>query len=288
MNCNVQTSMFPQKNLIVPLFFLRPDGLGNRLEEIMNTNMIFNEEHHPIFVWRSHSNGRGDLYDQISHWLTVDGAYIVEENDTDAVQQNHIACIPNLKKNHSIMASNCKRIKPNFNISFISKTSANTNMIGVHIRKSDRITTFTRDPAAKDDQTTPQESAAAISLATNAIISKRPKPDGVFIASEDPKEAQKMRMKLQDAGVNILIVGTDPIDVHPVFRDFFALSMCNEIWMLSSFSSFAIMAARVGNDKPLYSLLPPSYTHLERYLVPDVRPFPIYLAKNSTPHAFTW
>ena len=58
----------------------------------------------------------------------------------------------------------------------------------------------------------------------------------------------------------------------PALSDFFGLTLCSEVWMVSAFSSFAVMAAAVA-DVPLRSLYSPSSTSLARYGV-DATPFP--------------
>ena len=191
---------------------------------------------------------------------------------------------------HSIseMEHNCKRIKSNFNITFdVPSPARNMRPIGIHIRKTDRITQSKRKKGHVGDFTTPEESATAIDLATKTMLAKLPK-QGVFIASDDQKASMQLSQTLRGAGIHILTPRVSPESVHPLFIDFFALSMCSEIWMLSSFSLFAIMAAKIGEVAPLYSLLPPNATNLQRYHLPTVLPFPLFETNHSIKSMSSW
>ncbi|KAL7563619.1 hypothetical protein ACA910_013360 [Epithemia clementina (nom. ined.)] len=125
-------------------------------------------------------------------------------------------------------------------------------------------------------------------------LTRRKPLGGVFIASDDDSEKVKVQQRLANASIRIvepLVVSSTPNsnnninnnnnnnkNVPPFLVDFFALTQCSEIWMVSSFSSFAVMASRIPLDVPLYSLLPPQDTNLGRYGVPDLRPFPVAFA----------
>jgi hypothetical protein len=269
---------------------LRPDGLGNRLEQVMN---LAAHKGGCTLLWPGESSGRGNTYAGLSKWIKVDGCSLVENENITQTLEEGLKCpvMPgpirgrdDLKR----MATNCQRIHPNFDIGFNNSESP----VGVHIRKSDRLAKFKRLEGAVNDFTTPEESELALELTIGALLEKNPN-QGVFIASDDSKAAIAMGTKLQRGGVRIVkpVMAQDEVAVPSFIVDFFGLSLCTEIWMVSSFSSFAIMAARVGEDVPLYSMLPPTATHLQRYELPYVLPYPqsnIRLTNVSLPPIYHW
>jgi hypothetical protein len=72
-------------------------------------------------------------------------------------------------------------------------------------------------------------------------------PNGVFVASNDQNEALWFKSPLQGANVSVVepnITNTHPSQkiVPPFLVDFFVLTLCHKIWMVLSFSLFAVMA----------------------------------------------
>lgn len=265
---------------------LRPDGLGNRLEQISNLldniDPFASTEANRLLttlIWPVTRKGE-DTYRGLSRWLRIDGAILIED-DSPAIVQQLMALQPQcdiqteLDANVTVMECNALRIHPNFNISFSG--SLTERPVGVHIRTTDRIS----DEVQRQDnnhlasidssQTSAFESSLAIQLTTEALLDQKPK--AVFIASDNPRIAKTLAKKLKRAGIQVVIPSINPPQVDPLLVDFFGLALCRQVWMVSSFSSFAILAARVGQAR-LYSLLPEEATLLYRYHLPDVQRIP--------------
>ena len=266
---------------------LRPDGVGNRLEQISNLLDNFDPSASAsmgtnkmvtTLIWPAQRTGT-DMYRGLSRWLRIDGALLIEDDST-AVQklmaeQPKCSLQTEPGANVTVMELNERRIHPNFNISFPSELPERP--VGVHIRTTDRMSKDDiqrqyNDPSASfRDQTSFQESLLAIELTTQALLDQKPR--AVFIASDNPQIAETLAKTLQTEGIEVVIPSVDPPHVDPIFVDFFGLTLCSQVWMVSSFSSFSIMSARVGKAR-LYSLLPEQVTALYRYHVPDVQRIP--------------
>lgn len=270
-------------------FRLREDGLGNRFEQIMNLDLGGDGDQGVVLQWPSQSNGRGK-YKGFSKWFLVTGNVTVLEDEPSSSEEERIPTSISechLGVNVSLQAENVKRIQPTFSVSFASTSTSTSNTpspVGVHIRKSDRIADNVKRFQERSDYTTPLESSQVIELVTSMLLIRRP-PEGVFVASDDRPAAQELSCQLEQAGIvvhtpivhsrynNSTNRNNTTAAVPPAaFVDFFALALCQEIWMASSFSSFAAMAARVHGDVPLYSYWPPNMTNLDRFQVPDVCP----------------
>lgn len=237
-------------------------------------------------IWPASSTGRGETYAGVSQWLQVvatssssSSSHIVHfvEGELHGGQEqcNVTRLTPEQR------AKNCQRIRPRkFQVSFLDNATAPP--IGVHIRKTDRLQpVIHRVDGVRYDQTSMEESQQATQYAYEALTRLRP-CSGVYVASDSPRDAQSFKERLRQASVKVVEPVVNVTSVPPFLVEFFALSQCQQVWMISAFSSFSVMAALVGDfAAPLYSLLPPPQTALQRYGVPDIRPFP-------TNHAWGW
>lgn len=307
-------------------FHLRPDGLGNRLEQIMLLNLHQPDDGHVRLIWPSHSNGRGNSYAGHSQWLRVlprphSRVVIVEEQQQQESQATLPRCAILSKNEQNTTAwlqqllDNAARIRPRrFRVTFPQQPEGDYSQhhgtyfhetavppVGVHIRKTDRLTQkIVRTPGVKEHSTSVQESANIVEAIFQNLANERP-CSGVFVASDSPVDAQRFKQRLRDAGVRVVepIVtlvddeADDDNDATPrppstqnqppaYMVDFFALAACREIYMGAVYSSFAVFAARVGDFvAPLHSFLHPEATALDRHYLPVVYPL-------SMSHKWQW
>ena len=235
---------------------LRSDGLGNRFEQMMNIGT------NSMFYWPATSNGRGDTYAGLSTYITFQGS-VLREGEAP----RGLAPCPSTKHDR---AKTARLLRPAFNISFGDLVGV-CSPIGVHIRAGDRIESH----GSISDFSTKEEITRSMQLTAKALNHER--PHAIFIASEGSSALvyhQKF-LKLLDPSIQVVNPNSTG-GVQPLI-DFFALSLCREVWMASRFSSFAIMAASVGGV-PLRSMLHPQVSNLKRYAV-DVK---------SMPTQFSW
>ena len=161
---------------------------------------------------------------------------------------------------HKRRADAAARIRPAFKISFEERHPP----VGVHIRRYRTSTQAElqrhgrlRNPRVRMDSTWPDEAERALALTFRALQQMR--PASVFVASDSPTGLAKFKERLLASGIPLATPRVEASGVPPVVSDFFALSMCSEIFMVSAFSSFSTMAALVG-DVPLWTLLPANFT----------------------------
>ena len=128
-----------------------------------------------------------------------------------------------------------RHIIPKFKIYF----EGNTRPTGIHIRASDRINSHTNHPHFMK---THKELAQYMIRTINLINIKSPKY--VFIASENDTLKNIIKNELNNS-IMIIEPKCDE-EIPSEYKDFFALTLCDEIWMCSRFSSFSILASLVG------------------------------------------
>ena len=72
------------------------------------------------------------------------------------------------------------------------------------------------------------------------------KPNYLFICSDDINSKNYVLSKL-DMNIKVIEPECDLQPMNYEFRDFFALTLCSEIYMCSKTSTFAICASLIGN-----------------------------------------
>ncbi len=211
-------------------FFGRPDGLGNRIEEIILLEQICQQN--DVFIDYLWLNSTKRWY---MCCLTADRV---------SIRYWPKLCQPRRKIadfeysiNQKTMRDAATRIKPNFEISFAS----DINPIGVHIRASDRIGKD-HPHFMKDENELKQLMAETIS-AINSLS-----PSHLFICSES-EVCKKVFLKYLNKDI-MVVEPTCDNEISSEYIDLFGLSLCKEIWMVSKFSSFSVIASLIG-DKPL-------------------------------------
>ena len=256
-------------------FALRPDGLGNRLEQIMNMAEVADSEDWAassvLLFWQTNRVGKGreSGFSGTSGLLDIDNVRFMESRNAERTRRTLHVKECTLNADRAVMSRNAHRIRPAFGLHFADGDDQEIHPVGIHIRKSDRIAL---SPSSSGYETI-DEFNAVVRFVTEAIVSKR--PQHVFIASDDANEKAALATTLKAANISVVEPSVESLagsTIPPLFSDFFGLSLCSEVWMASKFSSYAIMSARAnGRDAPLYTYYDPEETILHRYQVPDVR-----------------
>ena len=222
----------------------RPDGIGNRLEELLRI------EYHCIlnnltccYYWDNSGNDNR-RYPILFECINVT---IQDKNKYPANMINEIGWMNN-RDQMIIAAKNVKLIKP--------LDTDKYEYTGVHIRAGDRI----RSKVDHFDFMDINLFNRIFKFTIKQINLEKPKY--LFICSDNEKYKNRMISKL-DKDISVV----DPLitkSALQVYDDFYALSKSNKIYMCSKFSSFAITAS-ILNDIPVISFFDENDSNLKRY-----------------------
>lgn len=232
----------------------RKDGLGNRFEQLMHLKACCNRAQvsDAVYIWRN-SDAPARSYN--IHFSCAPIQVISESKMTAEHRRERLfRAEPPLTKEELRRAA--RSIIPTFRVAFPNCTGT---LIGVHVRRGDRIVGSQSAPA---DFMTVEQSNLCMRKTIELVVA-RTSSCSVFVCGDDDECVRKMTSTFSEAGLHC--VQPDCSDtVDPRYQDFFALSVCAEIYMCSKFSSFAIMAAMVGGAK-LHSLYDETQSNLVRY-----------------------
>lgn len=217
----------------------RPDGLGNRIEELINLGAYCNvNKQKAIYIWRNKPHyWNGELIDRsYDIYLSLDNVIITTDNKTSGpfVEVNTI--LDNLTQKDYLTAA--KSIKPNFTINFEN----NIKPLGIHLRGTDRINKKMNHPHFMKSEKQFNDLIDRTVLYVNKTL-----PQYLFICSDDIQYKQMFLSRLDK-----IIKVVDPVSENGIpeeYIDFFSLTQCSEVVMCSKFSTFAITASLIGNVK---------------------------------------
>ena len=210
-------------------FIGRPDGLGNRLEEIILLEAVCARDAIACeYVWSSKHAHRA--------YAVLCSAQRVSIRETGpSYPLRTWAELPTGFAREEMLAA-ARLIRPAFELSF----PRGERPIGIHIRATDRIGKihphFMRD-----------EEELKLYLSSTIALINALSPRAVFVCSESP-ECRAALVKRLHPGIEVVAPQVSP-DVPGEYADFFALSLCDEIFMSSKFSSYALVAAMIGNAR---------------------------------------
>jgi hypothetical protein len=198
-------------------FIGRPDGLGNRVEQLIKIEAICNHKDLTCkYIWVNKFNNRS--YDILISCKNVE--IISDDKLTPANNAKTLSDFDMNFDQKEILAA-AKNIRPKFEICF----KDNIRPVAVHIRASDRV-------GRNHPHFMKNENELRSYLSEIIYEFNNRKPKFVFVCSESKK--------------------CKDVFVSSEYADFFALTLCSEIWMASRFSSFSITASLVGNI-PIFS-----------------------------------
>jgi hypothetical protein len=220
------------------IFVGRPDGLGNRIEEIMLLEFLAPKvSFHIVYIWQN-PNRKDRSYpihfETFNISIQLDsGLYL--RDDTDEIK----TILKNNKLDVKQMAVDGNRwIRPTFDIKFNTIESP----LGLHIRGTDRISQNNNHPHFMNSQ---DEFNQYLFSSIELVNSLRPK--FLYVCSDSPENKELIVRKIDNS---ITLVNPEfTTHISPEYIDFFALSLCSEVIMASKFSSFTFMASLIGNSK---------------------------------------
>jgi len=219
------------------IFQGRPDGLGNRIEELIVLEAYCEKNNtKATYIWRNKPHYfKGQLIPR-SYEIFLNLKYVEITTklnfNGDLIQFNQIK--EGFSQNDFLKAA--KNIKPNFDIQF----NDGVKPLGIHLRGTDRINKDMKHPHFMKSE---KEFEDLICRTIDYVNKQR--PNYLFICSDD--EQYKHRILNQ---IDCRIQVVEPIsreNVPAEYIDFFGLTLCQEVVMCSKFSTFAITASLIGN-----------------------------------------
>ncbi len=217
----------------------RPDGLGNRIEELINLGAYCNvNKQKATYIWRNKPHyWNGELIARsYDIYLSLDNVIITTDNEISGAVTEVNTITDNLTQKDFLKAA--KNIKPNFAINFEN----NIKPLGIHLRGTDRINKKMNHPHFMKSEKQFNDLIDRTVFYVNKTL-----PQYLFICSDD---IQYKNMFLSRLDKRIKVV--NPVaenDIPEEYIDFFSLTLCSEVVMCSKFSTFAITASLIGNLK---------------------------------------
>lgn len=212
-------------------FVGRPDGLGNRLEEIIILEAMCRKYSYEVdYAWNN-DNGRDDRrYDILLEARRVN----IISTKLDKEAELKLDSVHEFTQEDFLKASSA--ITPKFDINFENYIKP----IGVHIRGTDRISAqWEGNHFMKDIQ----EFNLFLSKAIEVINNE--KPSHLFVCADD-EVVKKKFLSFIDSKITIVEPQYDIESVPSEYADLFALSLCSRIYMVSKFSTYSILASLIG------------------------------------------
>lgn len=238
--------------MITEVFVGRPDGIGNRIEEIyflMAKHQLQGTEFE--YLW---NNIQANRYDRIYPiLLSAPGVKITEMMSPRISRRNNKPLKKDFTQQEVFAAA--RQIKPYLHI----PTELLTDATGVHIRRGDKIR-----PNPADNEMTHDQSLHAQECALK-FVNKNCKK--VFVCGDDKAAVERFKQNV-NSDIEVLTLHSSSM---PEFFDYFCLSSCKEIVMASRISSYAITASVIGNCE-LHTFFDPDVypTHIGRYLAKEI------------------
>lgn len=218
----------------------RPDGLGNRIEELIHLECYCIKHNVKAFYYWNNSLWR--KYPILIKCVNV-------EIDT----KKHIQNI-NHNEIISFDKSQDEMLKASKNISYIYELPNNINdFIAIHIRATDKLNNRGKDEFTKDILNT--------NIERLINIMNKNESQNIFICSDDNNIKNYVISKLNNKKI------IDPLcDIikNDIYKDFFTLTFANSIYMCPKFSSYSAVASLIG-DNIIYSFFDEKETSLYRY-----------------------
>jgi len=221
----------------------RPDGLGNRIEELINLECYCMKHNISCnYYWNNKYNFRS--YDAL---LVCKNIKIQNETPHDNQDKDPICKFHKYDSQEMINASK--------NIQYIKNISTDISYISIHIRSTDKLNNRCKDEFSYDLLIKNLNK-------TLAYLNDIKTEQYIFIASDDDKYKNYL---ISNLNKNFKII--DPFSNlinNPVYKDYFSLVNSKKIIMVPKFSSFAATASLLGNTI-LVSHFAENETSLYRY-----------------------
>jgi len=235
------------------LYLGRPDGIGNRIEEIARLAAVASLRRKGliIYLWNNLS-ARGPDRTYSLRFACKDvyiiplprfgwSPRIIRIFATRLLMAISFKPIVLEKHNDRRLCSGARKIFPTFSLQWRQES-----VLGIHIRGSDRILANPSEGYSDHFMLSKQEfydfARSAVDYAISSPIQH------IFICGDEPDVLEWVARDLELAGKK-LIRPSSPRNIENEYVDFFALSNCSEVVMASKFSSFCLMAALVGGAR---------------------------------------
>lgn len=211
------------------VFVGRPDGLGNRMEEIY----FLMAKHHSAgtqcqYLWNNRWSHRLDR--QYPVLIEAPGVQITELTESPSGNISHGTLNKQYTQQQVFAAA--RKIRPLFDV----PSEDLKNVTGVHIRRGDKIK---QNPPAHEmtDSQSKQAQQCALDF-VNANCRR------VFVCGDDPIAVDAFKSAL----CSRVQICEFEHSVMPEYFDYFCLARCGEVVMASRYSSYAITASVLGNS----------------------------------------
>ena len=232
------------------IFIGRPDGIGNRVEELIKLGAVAAESSDTIhYLWNNINPSRDRRYPTLLQHALVPifsiPSWSCLATRVSCAFSRRVARVVNRSLNarmNTCLLSSIQRsaaqLTPLFSISFEAH-----DVLGVHIRSTDRLNALSHrgytDHFMTDDE-------FRFFYVTALEYAKSHRLKSVFVCADSPEIEVKAERELATAGKEPARPRVDA-SIPPEYRDFFALSLCREIVLAAKYSSFSLTAAQVGN-----------------------------------------
>jgi len=203
----------------------RPDGLGNRIEELINLECYCIENDTSCnYFWNNKYNFRS--YNNLLNCKNI------------LIQDNHFYDNINIKCNFGEY-NNIEMINASKNINYFENIITDLSYISIHIRSTDKLNN------RGNDEFTYNFFIDKFKKTLNYLNNLSDEMN-IFIASDDDKYKEYL---IKNLNKNYHIV--DPFlnkITDPIYKDYFSLVHSKKIIMVPKFSSFAASASLLGNN----------------------------------------
>lgn len=248
------------------IIFGRPDGIGNRIEQIIRYSSMF-PDYIIFYVWNNLGSLNTRSYPSIVKHKNVKiiptptlREYKIITRILNKISRFFMTLNPKIDNKERIDLPS-REIIPKFHISFKEKDP----IIGLHIRGTDRISINPSEIYKDQFLESKDELLCILNLALTHI--KNSQINNVFICGDENGLVEYATTEILKIGKKIV----RPITLETIdkdFIDFFGLSLCNQIVLGSKFSSFSLTAALIGNIPVKHFGL--SKAMIERYKVQEL------------------
>jgi len=225
----------------------RPDGLGNRIEELIHLESYCIKNNVKAFYYWNN-----ELWRKYPILIKCVNVEINTKKHNENIDHSKIIFFEKTQED---------MLEASKNISYINDLSNDINdlsndindFIAIHIRATDKLNNRGKDEFTKD---------ILIKNIENVInIINKNESKNIFICSDDIKIKNYVISKLNNKKI------VDPLcDIikNEIYKDFFTLTFAKSIYMCPKFSSYSAVACLIGNGK-IYSFFDKKETSLYRY-----------------------
>ena len=219
------------------IFYGRPDGLGNRIEELLKLSSFAVENNIQFKYYWNNTNNFKYPYRFITRNIEV-------------IEINHVSNWPtknfestNLWRKYISQYNYIyeNQIKMNFDLPSLSN-----DYLGIHIRGGDRLISTTRVQGLKYGGFSDTNLLDICIDKTLKYLQKNNITKPLALFGDDPIYLEKLRVKLKD--YHQIQVPYDSFIENP-YIDFYYLTQSSEVVMSSLLSTFAVTAAMLGSNE---------------------------------------